>query len=70
VVFIIIFLFIGGIIRIWFWGNAQIVKRQANYNASRVPAGTSSDKYTLRWPVYAPDNLTEEEVLTGGTGQK
>jgi len=62
---IIIILFLGGIIKMWFWANKQIVERQLRYNASRVAAGTSSDTYRLseHWPVYTPDSLTEEEVL-------
>lgn len=67
IVFITIILFLGGIIKIWFWANKQIVQRQVRYNASRVAAGTSSDTYKLSdyWPVYTPDSLTEEEVLLG-----
>lgn len=63
VVFIIIILFLGGITKIWLWANNQIVQRQLRYNAGRVAAGTSSDTYTLQWPVYTPPALTEEEVL-------
>lgn len=63
IVIIIIVLFLGGIINIWAWANTQIVKRQLRYNASRVVAGTSTDVYVLQWPVYAPDNLTEDMVL-------
>lgn len=60
---IIIFLLIGGIIKIWFWANNQIVERQLRYNNTRVAAGTSSDTYQLQWPVYAPPHLNEDEVL-------
>lgn len=71
---IIIILFLGGIIKIWFWANNQIVQRQVRYNETRVAAGTSTDEYKLNdpnptygsphpWPVYTPDSLTEEEVL-------
>ncbi len=58
-------LLLGGILNIWLWGNKQIVERQLRYNASRVTAGTSSDAYTLQWPVYAPPALTEDMVLRG-----
>lgn len=72
--FIIIILFLGGIIKIWFWANNQIVQRQVRYNDTRVGAGHSSDTYKLNdpnptqgpphpWPVYTPESLTEEEVL-------
>lgn len=63
IAFIMIILFLGGIIKIWFWANNQIVKRQLRYNATRVAAGTSSDAYKLYWPVYTPDELTEDDVL-------
>lgn len=63
IVFILIILFLGGITKIWLWANNQIVQRQLRYNASRVTAGTSTDTYTLQWPVYTPPNLTEDEVI-------
>jgi len=56
-------LLLGGIIRIWLWGNEQIVKRQQAYEASRVKAGTAEDDATLQWPVYTPAELTENMVL-------
>ncbi len=62
---LIIILLLGGILNIWLWGNKQIVERQQRYNATRVAAGTSSDDYTLRWPVYTPPALTEDMVLKG-----
>ncbi|MDD4908719.1 MAG: hypothetical protein PHJ00_06625, partial [Candidatus Omnitrophica bacterium] len=55
----IVLLFVA-IMQIWFWGNKQIVQRQKSYNAGRVTAGTSSDSYTLQWPVYKPEELKEE----------
>jgi len=60
----IVLLFVA-IMQIWFWGNKQIVQRQKAYNAGRVTAGTSSDSYTLQWPVYKPEELKEEAVLKG-----
>ncbi|OGX45740.1 MAG: hypothetical protein A3G38_02040 [Omnitrophica WOR_2 bacterium RIFCSPLOWO2_12_FULL_51_8] len=64
VVLILITLFIGGIIQIWFWGNKQILKRQKYYNVSRILAGTGRDKYQLQWPlVYGRDSLSENQVL-------
>lgn len=62
-VIILTVLLLGGVTNIWIWGNNQIVKRQRLYNASRVAAGTSSDAYSLQWPVYVPDDLTEDKVL-------
>ena len=47
----------------WFWANNQIVKRQLEYNQTRVVAGTSVDGYAQVWPVYQPDELTEDVVL-------
>ncbi|MFA4853983.1 MAG: hypothetical protein WC616_01350 [Candidatus Omnitrophota bacterium] len=64
-VFAGIVLLFAAILQIWFWGNKQIVLRQQSYNAGRVTAGTSSDTYTLQWPVYKPDELTENMVLRG-----
>jgi len=60
---IVIILLIGGIVKIWFWSNTQIVQRQQAYNATRVQAGTGSDTYQTVWPVYTPGELTEEETF-------
>ncbi len=67
VVFIVIILFLGGIIKMWLWSNNQIVERQLRYNATRVAAGQSSDTYQLddHWPVYTPKGLSEKDVLLG-----
>ncbi len=64
-VFISMVLLLGGILNIWLWANKQIVERQRAYNLSRVGAGTSSDTYKLAdyWPVYAPENLSEDKVI-------
>ena len=64
-VFAGVVLLFAAILQIWFWGNKQIVLRQQSYNAGRVTAGTSSDTYTLQWPVYKPEELTEGMVLKG-----
>lgn len=64
-VFAGIVLLFAAIMQIWFWGNKQIVRRQQAYNSGRVTAGTSSDTYTLQWPVYKPEELKEETVLKG-----
>ena len=60
---IIIVILIGGIVKIWFWSNNQIVERQLRYNATRVAAGTAVDTYKLKWPVYTPSELKESDVL-------
>ena len=55
---------LGGMVKIWFWANNQIVERQISFNAGRVSAGTSSDTYSLKahWPLdYTPPALTERE---------
>ena len=62
-VFVLMVLLVGGIVKIWLWSNKQIVERQLRYNATRVAAGTSSDGYTLQWPVYQPSELKEDDVL-------
>lgn len=64
-VFAGIVLLFAAILHIWFWANKQIVRRQRSYNVGRVTAGTSSDTYTLQWPVYKPEELTEDKVLRG-----
>ncbi len=64
-VFVIMVLLIGGITNIWLWANNQIVQRQLSYNDTRIAAGTSSDSYTLVWPVYTPPELTEGMVVLG-----
>lgn len=60
---IMVVILIGGIIKIWFWSNNQIVERQLRYNETRVAAGTASDTYELNWPVYRAPELEENEVL-------
>jgi len=60
---VLIILFLGGILNIWLWINTEMVKRQTRYNTSRVIAGTSSDTYTLQWPVYHMQELEEDKVL-------
>ena len=62
-VLIIMVLLLGGILNIWLWANKHMVMRQMRYNQSRVAAGTSSDTYTLQWPVYSPEELNEDKVL-------
>jgi len=62
-VIIVAVLLLGGIMNIWLWANTQIVRRQRRYNAGRVVAGTATDSYTLRWPVYAPEALDEDSVV-------
>lgn len=63
--FIMVILLVGGIIKIWLWSNEQIIRRQIKYNETRVSAGTAIDTYKLNWPVYAPRELSEDEVLIG-----
>lgn len=66
---VLIFVLLGGIVRIWIWGNRQIVERQLRYNASRVIAGTSEDYnvYQLQWGkrIYTPPELTDDDVIVG-----
>lgn len=65
-IFVLIFLLVGGIIRIWIWSNNQIVARQLRYNATRVVAGSRNPDIPYQapiWPVYTPGDLTEERVL-------
>lgn len=62
-VIIIVVLLLGGILNIWIWANNQLVSRKLRYNDSRVVAGTSSNTYTLQWPVYTPPELEEDKVI-------
>lgn len=61
VVMIAMVLLLASAMQIWLWGNKQMVIRQKRYNASRVEAGKSRDDYVLRWPVYTPEKLNEDE---------
>jgi hypothetical protein len=66
VVFISMILLMGGMIKIWFWSNNQIVERQLRYNATRVAAGQPlGTGYTPVWPVYTPANLQVKDVILG-----
>jgi len=62
--FIIIIILVGGMVNIWFWFNNQMVKRQLQYNATRVSAGYGHDNYTEKvgWGAK-PEQLTENQVL-------
>lgn len=66
IVIVMIILLFGGIINIWFWSSKQLVERQIKYNNSRVEAGTASGNYELVWPVYAPEELSEDKVILDG----
>lgn len=54
--FILLIVLLCGILKVWFWFNNNMVKRQVGYNATRVQAGTSRDDYTLHWPLYQNKN--------------
>jgi len=59
-----LFLFFG-IMGMWMWGDNQIAKRQPEYNRTRLEAGSvapTNDK-PIVWPVYEPDELSEEDVF-------
>lgn len=61
---VIMVILLAGILQLWLWANNQLVQRQRAYSLSRVQAGTATtDTYTLVWPVYTPEPLTEERVL-------
>ena len=66
VVFVSLFLLVGGIMKIWLWMNYNIVKRQQHYNATRVKAGTSPKwnpiSYEAQWPVK--DDYHDEDLLS------
>lgn len=65
VVFVAMIVLLMGITQIWFWMNERIVKRQINYNKSRVASGTSVANYNLQWGNYRSRSLTQNEVLLG-----
>jgi len=47
VVFILVFILFFGIIKMWNWGNDQLVYRAGQYQSSRKKAGQGED----RWPL-------------------
>jgi hypothetical protein len=72
IVLVLMVLLLGGITRIWIWGNKQIVIRQKRFNATRVSAGTAQDDHQIEWPLQyqpgaaeaqRPERLTEEMVI-------
>lgn len=67
VAFVLVFLLVGAITKVWLWGNNQLIERQRNYNLTRIPAGQSTDFYyvpgTQLWPVYTPEHLNEADVF-------
>lgn len=63
IVTVLLIVLLGGILNIWLWANNQVVLRQARYNASRVSSGKATDDYSLQWPVYQPQELSEDKVL-------
>lgn len=70
--FILIIILIGGITKIWLWGNQQFIARQRWYNITRIAAGYSHDGYIFPvWkgglvPFYRLDPLKEKDVLISG----
>ncbi len=67
VVFVCLFLLIGGIMKMWFWMNYNIVRRQQKYNETRRDAGTSpvglAASYQEQWP--AKDDGFHDVPLDG-----
>ena len=71
--FVLMIALLCGILKVWFWFNSNMVKRQIGYNATRVHAGTSRDDYTLSWPLYhdkndpaepyRPEPLTDKDIM-------
>lgn len=68
-IFIVGLLLFFGIMGVWMWGDNQIAKRQPEYNRTRVEAGTvvlTNDNKPIVWPVYEPEELTEQDVFGVG----
>lgn len=61
IAFILMCLFFLGIINIWLWADTQIVKRQKNYNNSRLQAGQEGSGF-VTWS--NPDKLEEESIIS------
>jgi len=65
VVILITFLLVGGLVKLWFWSNNQIVRRQKNYNATRTAAGQSGLEtflYVPQWPAVENPAYRDERI--------
>ena len=54
--FIVILLFLIGMVRIWFWGNSDLLKRQDDY------INTRSARHG-HWPIHNTDELDDSKVF-------
>lgn len=64
VAFIMMVLLLGGVTKVWLWANTAIVKRQVEYNKTRVESGQAELEYALHWPLdYTPVSLNAEDVI-------
>ena len=62
IMWLMTFLFIFGVVRLWVWSNAQIAYRQPAYEGTRVTAGSSSPGENWN---YTPKELTDDWVFNG-----
>lgn len=58
VVFTVLLLFLLGMLRIWFWGNNDLIRRQQEYIDSRSYNGTL--------PAHNTTTLSDSMVFQGG----
>ncbi len=54
-VLVAVLLFLLGMVRIFFWGNTDLIKRQKDYLKSRGIAGT--------WPVHRTSSLSDGNIF-------
>ncbi|RJP27424.1 MAG: hypothetical protein C4533_08185 [Candidatus Omnitrophota bacterium] len=67
IVMIAMIILLGGILQFWFWSNNQIIRRQREYNETRVQAGTSpllSFMYQMQWPLEREEEITDTNKYT------
>jgi len=64
IIMVVVICLLYGLIKMWIWGNRQIVMRQIAYNNTRVIAGKSHDFYIEPvWWNYTPEGIGKEDVL-------
>jgi hypothetical protein len=56
-VFVALLLFLLGMLRIWFWGNNDLIRRQSDYIRTRGLNGT--------WPIHTTIPISDSLLFSG-----
>ena len=62
IIFLVVSVFIIGVVRLWVWSNSHFANRQPAYEETRLSAGSSEPGRS--WD-YTPGELTDDWVFKG-----